>query len=251
MPWKQRTAYVKTIGVVFGQRTQLWWDIAVVESFKLLRRIYDVSQRDFDERMDTFNEILGIRDYLHTPVRKLSLGERMRCDLAAAFLHNPPLVFLDEPTIGLDVVAKDHIRKFLRAINERFRTTVLLTTHDLDDIEELCRRILIIDHGKVLYDGSLAQLKRRLLRTKQVKCVARDGAQAALLASLGREGLEIERVDELTYRIRFDPSRISTSDLIRQILSSVDVRDLLIEDEPIEEIIKRIYAGAALQEASV
>jgi ABC-2 type transport system ATP-binding protein len=237
--------------VVFGQRTQLWWDIAVVESFKLLRRIYDVSQRDFDERMEAFNQILGIRDYLHTPVRKLSLGERMRCDLAAALLHNPPLVFLDEPTIGLDVVAKDHIRKFLRAINERFRTTVLLTTHDLDDIEELCRRILIIDHGKVLYDGSLAQLKRRLLRTKQVKCVARDGAQAALLASLGREGLEIERVDELTYRIRFDPSRIATSDLIRQILASVEVRDLLIEDEPIEEIIKRIYAGAALQEASV
>jgi ABC-2 type transport system ATP-binding protein len=251
LPWKQRTAYVKTIGVVFGQRTQLWWDIAVVESFKLLRRIYDVSQRDFDERMEVFNQILGIRDYLHTPVRKLSLGERMRCDLAAALLHNPPLVFLDEPTIGLDVVAKDHIRKFLRAINERFRTTVLLTTHDLDDIEELCRRILIIDHGKVLYDGSLATLKQRLLRTKQVKCVARDGEQALLLASLGREGLELERVDELTYRIRFDPSRISTSDLIRQILSSVDVRDLLIEDEPIEEIIKRIYAGAALQEASV
>ncbi len=251
VPWRQRTAYVKTIGVVFGQRTQLWWDIAVVESFKLLRRIYDVSQRDFDERMEAFNEILSIRDYLHTPVRKLSLGERMRCDIAAALLHNPPLVFLDEPTIGLDVVAKDHIRKFLRAINERFRTTVLLTTHDLDDIEELCRRILIIDHGKVLYDGSLATLKQRLLRTKQVKCVARDGEQALRLASLAREGLEIERVDELTYRIRFDPSRISTSDLIRQILSSVDVRDLLIEDEPIEEIIKRIYAGAALQEAAV
>jgi ABC-2 type transport system ATP-binding protein len=175
----------------------------------------------------------------------------MRCDLAAALLHNPPLVFLDEPTIGLDVVAKDHIRKFLRAINERFRTTVLLTTHDLDDIEELCRRILIIDHGRVLYDGSLSQLKQRLLRTKQVKCVARDGEQASQLALLAREGLDIERVDELTCRIRFDPNRISTTDLIRQILDLVEVRDLLIEDEPIEEIIKRIYAGAALEEASV
>ena len=147
VPFRQRRQYVKTIGVVFGQRTQLWWDIAVIESFKLLRRIYDVSQRDFDARMEHFNEILGIRDYLHTPVRKLSLGERMRCDLAAALLHNPPLLFLDEPTIGLDVVAKDHIRHFLRAINREFRTTVLLTTHDLDDIEELCRRIMIIDHG--------------------------------------------------------------------------------------------------------
>ena len=170
--------YVKTIGVVFGQRTQLWWDIAVIESFKLLRRIYDVPQRDFDARMEHFDAILNIRDYLHTPVRKLSLGERMRCDIAAALLHNPPLLFLDEPTIGLDVVAKDHIRHFLRAINREFRTTVLLTTHDLDDIEELCRRIMIIDHGKVLYDGQLAQLKQQLLRTKQIKFALKDRAQA-------------------------------------------------------------------------
>ncbi|MGB7765970.1 MAG: ATP-binding cassette domain-containing protein, partial [Candidatus Acidiferrales bacterium] len=155
LPYKQRRQYVKSIGVVFGQRTQLWWDIAVVESFKLLRRIYEVSEKDFRERMEKFNEILGIQDYLFTPVRKLSLGERMRCDLAAALLHNPPLLFLDEPTIGLDVVAKDQIRKFLRAINREFQTTVLLTTHDLDDIEELCRRIMIIDHGRLLYDGPL------------------------------------------------------------------------------------------------
>ena len=121
VPFRQRRQYVKTIGVVFGQRTQLWWDIAVIESFKLLRRIYDVSQRDFDARMENFNQILGISDYLNTPVRKLSLGERMRCDLAAALLHNPPLLFLDEPTIGLDVVAKDHIRHFLRAINRATR----------------------------------------------------------------------------------------------------------------------------------
>ena len=179
MPWKQRTAYVKNIGVVFGQRTQLWWDIAVIESFKLLRRIYDVSQRDFDERMELFNQVLNIREYLNTPVRKLSLGERMRCDLAAALLHNPPILFLDEPTIGLDVVAKDNIRQFLRTINQRFRTTVLLTTHDLDDIEELCRRIMIIDRGQLLYDGSLALLKERLLRTKQIKFSVRDAEMAA------------------------------------------------------------------------
>src|SRR6204780_5623558 len=127
--------------------------------FKVLAPIYDVSQKDFDSRMEMFNQILGIGDYLHTPVRKLSLGERMRCDLAAALLHNPPLLYLDEPTIGLDVVAKHHIREFLREINREFRTTVLLTTHDLDDIEELCRRIMIIDHGKVLYDGQLGKLK--------------------------------------------------------------------------------------------
>jgi ABC-2 type transport system ATP-binding protein len=248
VPWRERTAYVRTIGVVFGQRTQLWWDIAVIESLKLLRRIYDVSQRDFDERIETFDQILGLRDYLNTPVRKLSLGERMRCDLAAALLHNPPLLFLDEPTIGLDVVAKDHIRHFLRAINQRYRTTVLLTTHDLDDIEELCRRIMIIDHGRLLYDGPLALLKQKLLRTKQVKFALRDKEQLPLLASIEREGLKLERVDELTWRISFDRTRVSTAELVRQILGTVEIRDLLIEDEPIEELIKRIYAGEALQE---
>jgi ABC-2 type transport system ATP-binding protein len=251
LPYKQRRQYVKTIGVVFGQRTQLWWDIAVVESFKLLRRIYEVPEKDFRERMEKFNEILGIQDYLFTPVRKLSLGERMRCDLAAALLHNPPLLFLDEPTIGLDVVAKDQIRKFLRAINREFQTTVLLTTHDLDDIEELCRRIMIIDHGRLLYDGPLDSLKQKLLRTKQIKFALKDSAQLASVQSFARDGLELEQVDALTYRIRFDRTRMATADLIRQILNTVEVRDLLIEDEPIEEVVKRIYAGEALQEVAI
>ncbi len=250
VPWRQRRQYVKTIGVVFGQRTQLWWDIAVVESFKLLRKIYDVSQRDYDERMEMFNHVLNLKDYLHTPVRKLSLGERMRCDLAAALLHNPPILFLDEPTIGLDVVAKDHIRQFLKEINQRYRTTVLLTTHDLDDIEELCKRIMIIDHGRLLYDGPLALLKQKLLRTKQVKFVVKDGEQAARLPALEKDGLRIEAVDHLTYRIVFDRTKTSTAELLRQILAEVEVRDLLIEDEPIEEIVKRIYAGEALKEVS-
>ncbi|MFZ0738098.1 MAG: ATP-binding cassette domain-containing protein [Candidatus Acidiferrales bacterium] len=251
VPYRQRRQYVKTIGVVFGQRTQLWWDIAVIESFKLLRRIYDVSQRDFDARMEMFNTILGIKDYLFTPVRKLSLGERMRCDLAAALLHNPPLLFLDEPTIGLDVVAKHHIREFLRAINREFQTTVLLTTHDLDDIEELCRRILIIDHGTVLFDGQLSVLKDRLLRTKQIKFVLKQPSDAARLNSFADEDVTLDAVDELTYRIRFDRTKVSTADLIRQILAVVDVRDLLIEDESIEEVIKRIYAGEASLETCV
>jgi ABC-2 type transport system ATP-binding protein len=257
VPWRQRKEYVKSIGVVFGQRTQLWWDIAVIESFRLLRRIYGVSQRDFDERMELFNQVLGIADYLHTPVRKLSLGERMRCDLAAALLHNPPLVFLDEPTIGLDVVAKDHIRQFLREINRLYRTTILLTTHDLDDIEELCRRVMIIDHGRLLYDGPLELLKQKLLRIKQVKFVLKDSDAVPMLrtaadsGSLGSIGLALEQVDELTYRIRFDRMSHSTADLVRHILAAVEVRDLLIEDEPIEEIVKRIYAGGALREVAL
>lgn len=250
LPYKQRRQYVKSIGVVFGQRTQLWWDIAVVESFKLLRRIYEVPENDFRKRMEKFNEILGIQDYLFTPVRKLSLGERMRCDLAAALLHNPPLLFLDEPTIGLDVVAKDQIRKFLRAINREFHTTVLLTTHDLDDIEELCRRIMIIDHGRLLYDGPLDSLKQKLLRTKQIKFAIKDSGQLPGVQAFARDGLELEQVDALTFRIRFDRTRVATADLIRQILNTVQVRDLLIEDEPIEEVVKRIYAGQALQEVT-
>lgn len=251
LPYRQRRQYVKSIGVVFGQRTQLWWDIAVVESFKLLRRIYEVPDKDFRERMEKFNEILGIQDYLFTPVRKLSLGERMRCDLAAALLHNPPLLFLDEPTIGLDVVAKDQIRKFLRAINREFHTTVLLTTHDLDDIEELCRRIMIIDHGRLLYDGPLDLLKQKLLRTKQIKFAVKDSVQVAGVRAFVRDGMELEQVDQLTYRIRFDRTRLATADLIRQILNTVEVRDLLIEDEPIEEVVKRIYAGEALHEVAM
>ena len=254
VPFRQRAAYVKTIGVVFGQRTQLWWDIAVIESFKLLRRIYDVSQRDFDERMELFDQVLALRDFLHTPVRKLSLGQRMRCDLAAALLHNPPILFLDEPTIGLDVVAKDHIRQFLKAINERYKTTILLTTHDLDDIEELCRRIMIIDRGALLFDGPLAGLKEQLLRTKQIKFILRDGEQAprlaafeqALAAAPANGALHLERLDELTCRIIFDRKRVASADLIRQILNAVEVRDFIIEDEPIEEIVKRIYGGEAL-----
>jgi ABC-2 type transport system ATP-binding protein len=254
VPWRQRAAYVKTIGVVFGQRTQLWWDIPAEESFKLLRRIYDVSQRDYDERMDLFNQVLALRELLDVPVRKLSLGQRMRCDLAAALLHNPPILFLDEPTIGLDVVAKDSIRQFLRAINFHFKTTVLLTTHDLDDIEELCRRIMIIDRGTVLYDGPLARLKERFLRTKQIKFILRDGEQTSRLAAFEKSlptlctnghpsSFHLERLDELTCRLRFDRNSVPSSDLIRHILAAVEVRDFVIEDEPIEEIIKRIYSG--------
>src|SRR5438094_386686 len=141
VPYGERRRYTKHLGVVFGQRTQLWWDIAVIESFKLLKEIYGVSEADYRRRLDKFAEILNVKEYLHTPVRKLSLGERMRCDLAASLLHNPPLLFLDEPTIGLDVVAKDHIREFLKEVNRTEGTTVLLTTHDLSAIEELIATI--------------------------------------------------------------------------------------------------------------
>src|SRR5512146_1573977 len=179
VPWRDRRHYTKHIGVVFGQRTQLWWDIAVVESFKLLKEIYEVSDDDYERRLSIFSEILNLRNYLNTPVRKLSLGERMRCDIAASLLHNPPVLFLDEPTIGLDVVAKDRIREFLKEVNRLERTTVLLTTHDLSDIEELCSRIIVIDKGMILFDGALREMKGRLAKFNQVKFLLKDRAQAA------------------------------------------------------------------------
>ena len=241
VPYRDRRRYTRRIGVVFGQRTQLWWDIAVIESFKLLKEIYEISAADYERRLGVFGEILGLKDYLHTPVRKLSLGERMRCDLAASLLHNPPLLFLDEPTIGLDVVAKDHIREFLKEVNRTERTTVLLTTHDLSDIEELCRRILIIDKGKILFDGDLKEMKKRLAKFNQVKFFLKDRAQVAKLSLIATDGISCDRVDELTYLMRFDRNQHSSAEVIRNLVNTLEVRDIIVEEEPIEDIVKRIY----------
>jgi len=243
VPWKQRSDYTRTIGVVFGQRTQLWWDIAVVESFQLLKKIYGVSDADYEARMKQFDEILSLGRYLRTPVRKLSLGERMRCDVAAALLHNPPLVFLDEPTIGLDIVAKENIRKFLREINHRFRTTMLLTTHDLSDIEELCARLMIIDHGRLLFDGGLSGLKRRLWREAAVKVELKDRDQGERLREAGVDGVQLEAIDELNFRLRFARAERTHADVIRAVVNAVEVRDIVIEEQSIEDVVKRIYLG--------
>ena len=241
VPYRDRRRYTKHLGAVFGQRTQLWWDIAVIESFKLLKEIYEIPDADYRRRMDKFSEILNVKEYLHTPVRKLSLGERMRCDLAASLLHSSPLLYLDEPTIGLDVVAKDHIREFLKEVNRTERTTVLLTTHDLSDIEELCRRIIIIDKGRILFDGQLADMKGRLAKYNQVKFFLKDRAQLARLGEIATDGIACERVDELTYLMRFDRDQHSTAEVIRNLVNTIEVRDIFVEEEPIEDIVKRIY----------
>ncbi len=242
-PYADRARYTKSIGVVFGQRTQLWWDIAVVESFKLLRRIYDVPEKDYRERLGFFSELLGLDEFLHSPVRKLSLGQRMRCEVAAALLHNPPIVFLDEPTIGLDLVAKDRIRGFLKDINRTFKTTILLTTHDLSDIEELCRRVIIIDKGKLLYDGTLDELRLRLGRRHMISVHLEDRAHRERFehALDAENGITWDNLDDLTFRIRYNRERASSADIIRRIIHEVPVRDIFVEAEPIEDIIKTIY----------
>lgn len=238
VPHKERTRYVATIGVVFGQRTQLWWDIAVVESFKLLKEIYGLSDAEYHERMALFDRVLGLSAYLHQPVRKLSLGERMRCDLAASLLHRPPLLFLDEPTIGLDIVAKANVREFLQEINRREATTVLLTTHDLSDIETLCRRVIVIDHGKLLFDGALSELRDRILPVTSVVFDVKTIPDSSLLHW---NGLEISEVGSHRYRVDIDRRSLSPASVVKEIVNRFDVADISIEEPQIEEVVKRIY----------
>ncbi len=238
VPHKERTLYVATIGVVFGQRTQLWWDIAVVESFKLLKEIYGLSDAEYRERMALFDRVLGLSAYLHQPVRKLSLGERMRCDLAASLLHRPPLLFLDEPTIGLDIVAKANVREFLQEINRQEATTVLLTTHDLSDIETLCRRVIVIDHGKLLFDGALSELRDRILPVTSVVFDVKTIPDSSLLHW---NGLEISEVGSHRYRVDIDRRSLSPASVVKEIVNRFDVADISIEEPQIEEVVKRIY----------
>jgi ABC-2 type transport system ATP-binding protein len=246
VPWRDRRVYTKRIGVVFGQRTQLWWDIAVVESFRLLREIYGVPESDYAARMKEFDDLLEIGRYLHQPVRKLSLGERMRCDLAASLLHSPPLLFLDEPTIGLDVVAKSSVRAFLSEVNRRDGTTVILTTHDLDDIEELCRRVVIIDRGQVLYDGVLQGLRDRHLPEARIRFDTRDtpGADPGFLDVGDRQA---ERVGKNRYEVVVDRRTATPADVIREIVNRYSVVDLSISEPDIEDVVTRIYKESARQ----
>ena len=238
VPHRERTRYVATIGVVFGQRTQLWWDIAVVESFRLLKEIYGLTETQYRERMDLFDKVLGLKAYLSQPVRKLSLGERMRCDLAASLLHRPPLLFLDEPTIGLDVVAKANVREFLQEINTRDGTTVLLTTHDLADIETLCKRVIVIDHGRLLFDGALDELRDRIL---PVTSIVFDVKHAPAPSELSFNGTPIREVGTLRYRLDLDRRVVAPATAVKDIVNRFEVSDLKIEEPEVEEVVKRIY----------
>jgi len=245
VPWKQRQEYVRTIGVVFGQRTQLWWDIAVIESFRLLRKIYQVPEPLFQQRLDHFKKVLDLEPLLQIPVRKLSLGQRMRCDLVASLLHHPKVLFLDEPTIGLDVMGKLGIREFLAQIQRELGTTMLLTTHDLDEIEKLCRRVIIIDKGRILYDGDLAGLREQFATERRVTFQFDETYdQAALQAATGwGEAVRWEAVDPVRLRLSFRPRDVRPAELIGKVLQQTAVRDIAIEEPSIEEIVSRIYSG--------
>lgn len=240
IPQDNRQDYVRDIGAVFGQRTQLWWDLALQETYVVLKEIYDVPEKAFRKRMDFLNEVLDLNEFIKDPVRTLSLGQRMRADIAASLLHNPKVLFLDEPTIGLDVSVKDNIRRAITQINQEEETTILLTTHDLSDIEQLCDRIIMIDKGQEIFDGTVTQLKQTFGKMKSLSFELEAGQEEVVSQFLGLPDITVER-HELTLEIQYDSSRYQTADIIQKTIADFAVRDLKMTDVDIEDIVRRFY----------
>jgi ABC-2 type transport system ATP-binding protein len=224
---------------VFGQRTQLWWDLPVIESFDLLRDIYRVPHSEYQKTRQEMIDLLDLSSFLSTPVRQLSLGQRMRCDFAAAMLHRPEILFLDEPTIGLDAVSKLAVRKFIKALNKTHQVTTILTTHDMDDIEALCDRIIIIGGGEILCDGTLAKLRSQVSSRRYLRI---DLAKDDFLFE--EEGVNIISKEGRTVTLAFDPTKLSAASLISQVTAKHEVEDLFVENPPIEEIVAELYANS-------
>ena len=246
-PWRERQRHVARIGVVFGQRTQLWWDLPVIESFDLLRDIYRIPPAAYRDNRDRLIALMDLEPVLDVPVRQLSLGQRMRSDLAAALLHGPSLLFLDEPTIGLDAVSKLAIREFVRELNRERQVTVLLTTHDMDDIEALCERVMVIGNGQILVDGDVGSLRRRV-RNERVLVLDYDSANEAAGLDAAGEGVRLVERDVSRVRIAFDPDRVPTTTLIADLLAQGTPRDLFVEHPPIEQTVAELYAEHDVRE---
>jgi ABC-2 type transport system ATP-binding protein len=240
IPWRQREQNALNIGVVFGQRTQLWWDLPLVESFKLIQKMYRMPEGLYRRNVGRFMDLLELDAFINTPVRQLSLGQRMRGDLAAAMLYEPRVLYLDEPTVGLDVLAKERIRGFVEELNQTNHTTVILTTHDMSDVERLCKRVVVIDQGRVIYDGSVSQLKAEYAPYRVL--VIQLASELDVIEAPGAEqiGNEDGRVS-----FRFDPEQTRVADLIGAITSRYPVTDLSIVEPDLEGVIKQIYRERA------
>lgn len=236
VPWKQRKENARNIGVIFGQRSQLYWDLPLIESFELLRAIYGVPREQYRRNLNEFVEILEMASFLQTPVRQLSLGQRMRGDFAAALLHSPRIVYLDEPTIGLDVVAKEAIREFIARINAERGATIILTTHDLADVERLCRRIILIDHGTLIFDGDIERIKTEYGRFRTLVVRFSEPIEHPQL-----EGAQLASVEDSSARFRFDRNTQRADLLVRQASERYRVEDVSLEEPDLESIIRRIY----------
>lgn len=243
VPHQQRHSTAHAIGVVFGHRTQLWWDIPVIESFNLIRDVYAIPQARYKAKLNQFVELLDLGEFLHLSVRKISLGQRMRADLAAALLHSPRILFLDEPTIGLDIAVKTRIRTFIKTLNAEEGTTVLLTTHDLGDIENLCQRLVIIDQGHIIYDGSLAAVKDTFARERTLHVQLRT--PAPMLSQLAAQWPEVALswTSDVELAIRFDRFQIAAGDLVAEVIRRGDIADFRFDEPQIEAIIRRVYDG--------
>ena len=237
IPYRERKKHAKNIGVVFGQRTQLWWELPVVDSFRLLKSIYQVSDQVYEENMKLFNEILELHQFVNKPVRQLSLGQRVRADFAASLLHNPKILFLDEPTIGLDVLAKEKIRTFIKEINRTRNTTVLITSHDMDDIEQICRRTMIIDQGKLIYDGSIEHLKEtyhnKAVLTVQFEDMPDSLTELPGCSLISQEGTQV--------KFSFSKQNTSSKQVLGSLLAQYEINDFQLQDISVEEVIKEIY----------
>lgn len=235
-PWEHRIETVSKLGVVFGQRTQLWWDLPVMESFALLKEIYRIPDKNYRETLDALSQALELSKLCDIPVRQLSLGQRMRCDIAASLLHSPKILFLDEPTIGLDAVSKLAVRDFIRHLNQEHRVTILLTTHDMDDIETLCKRVIVLNEGKIFLDGTLDMLRKKVPMERR------------LIIDLVNENdsfrdSEVRLIKQEGHRIwlSYDPTVVSTPALISRVASTHAIQDLYVENPPIEELIAKLY----------
>lgn len=236
VPWEQREKYVSKIGVVFGQRSQLWWDIPALDTFDLLCDIYKLEKSEYQKTKQELISLLKIEDVVKMPVRQLSLGQRMRCEIAASLLHQPEILFLDEPTIGLDALSKTIVRDFIKKINKERKVTVILTTHDMSDIEALAKRILLIGKGKVLYDGSLTSLKHKYDVNKYIHVVTKDAMSKSEIPGVVSQ----KKVDD-GYQFVIDSKKIEVSTFLQELASKISIQDIDIDNENLDNIILKLY----------
>ena len=243
IPNEKRIENNKNIGAVFGQKTQLWWDLPVIESFRLIKKMYKIPENEYRKNLKKFTEILDLEDLLEKQVKNLSLGQKMRCEIAATFLHNPKIVYLDEPTIGLDVFVKENIRKFIKDINKEKKTTVILTTHDLKDIEDVCDRIILLDKGQIIYDGEKQKFKDTYGKYVTAEFVTKNKT-CSISDILHLDSIQILEESNSNLKLRFNHDKTTIIKIVDEISKYCNIIDIHMKEAELEDILKEIYKGA-------